>query len=64
MNGEKQEFSPWRHRLHEVIFEAETPSGKAFDIGLFVVILLSIMAVMLESVDSISAVYGDELRIA
>lgn len=40
----------WRARLHEVIFEADTPSGKAFDIILIIAILLSVAAVMLESV--------------
>ncbi len=27
-------LAPWRIRLHEVIFEAETPSGKIFDVAL------------------------------
>ncbi len=45
----------WRRRLHEVIFEAETPAGKAFDVGLILAILLSVLAVMLESVDPLRA---------
>lgn len=52
----------WRHTLHEVIFEAETPRGKAFDIGLLVLIVASIVAVSLESVAPIRVRYGDELR--
>jgi voltage-gated potassium channel len=28
--------SPWRHALHEIIFEADTPSGKAFNIVVIV----------------------------
>ena len=47
-------LGPWRQRLHEIIFEAETPAGKAFDVGLFVAIGVSITAVMLESIESIS----------
>lgn len=39
-----------RHRLHEIIFEADTPEGKAFDIALLAVILLSVLTVMLESI--------------
>lgn len=39
-----------RQKLYDVIFEAETPAGKAFDIGLSVVILLSVAIVMSESV--------------
>jgi voltage-gated potassium channel len=51
----------WRSTLHEVIFEAETPAGRAFDITLIMSILLSITAVMLESVRSIRQVYGSLL---
>jgi voltage-gated potassium channel len=45
-----QNFSPFRDRLHEIIFEAETREGKLFDVLLLVMIFLSIMALMLESV--------------
>ena len=41
--------APWQRRWYEIIFEAETPAGKAFDIGLLVVILASIVVVMVES---------------
>ncbi len=52
----------WRKRLHEIIFEAETPGGKAFDIALLLAILLSVTAVLLESVAGIRARHGAELR--
>lgn len=55
---------PWRQRLHEVIFEADTPEGKTFDVALLVAILLSILVVMLESVASIDADYHLSLRVA
>ncbi|MEM8952834.1 MAG: ion transporter [Verrucomicrobiota bacterium] len=48
----------WRRRLHEIIFEADTPAGKRFDVILLWVIALSVAAVMLESVESINAKYG------
>ena len=48
-------------RLHEIIFEAETPAGKAFDIGLIFTILLSVLVVMLESVAGIRQQYGTVL---
>ena len=51
----------WRGALHEVIFEAETPAGRAFDFALLGCILLSVLIVMLESVAAIRAVYGDAL---
>jgi voltage-gated potassium channel len=47
--------------LHEVIFEADTPAGKFFDVVLIVCILLSVLAVMLESVTSIREVAGGAL---
>jgi voltage-gated potassium channel len=50
--------STMKSRLHEIIFEAETPAGKAFDIGLIVTILLSVLVVMLESVARIRQQYG------
>jgi len=40
----------WQRRWYEIIFEADTPAGKTFDVGLLVVILLSVAVVMLESV--------------
>lgn len=39
-------------KLYEIVFEADTPAGKAFDIILLIVVLLSVFAVMLESVNS------------
>lgn len=45
--------SDWRHKLHEIIYEADTPLGKWFDLTLIVLILLSVLLVMLESVKEI-----------
>lgn len=56
-------ISPAREKLHEVIFEADTPVGKVFDIALLILIVLSILMVMLESIDSFSARYGDTLLV-
>ena len=49
--------TPWKNKLHEIIYEADTPAGKLFDVVLLFVILLSIVLVMLESVDEIGATY-------
>lgn len=49
--------SALKDRLHEIIFEADTPEGKLFDILLLVFILGSVIVVMLESVNSISENY-------
>jgi voltage-gated potassium channel len=52
----------WRARLHEIIFEADTRSGRAFDVGLLIAILVSVVAVILESVAEIRGQYGGALR--
>ena len=54
----------WQHKLHEIIYEADTPIGKLFDVALLIAILLSVFAVMLESVESIGLRYSLELLIA
>lgn len=59
----KNQLSPFQKKLHEIIFEADTRAGKWFDILLLIAILLSVATVMLESVESISIIYGEELRI-
>ncbi len=53
----------WRHRLHEVIFEADTPYGRIFDVVLLVLIALSVVVVMLESVPSYQSSYGGVLTV-
>jgi voltage-gated potassium channel len=55
---------PWRERLHAIIFEADTPAGKAFDLVLMVAIVLSVVAVVLESVAEIRERYLVWLRVA
>lgn len=47
----------WRKKLHEIIYEADTPSGKLFDVLLFIAILGSIILVMLESIKSFDLKY-------
>ncbi len=53
----------WRHKLHEIIYEADTPMGKLFDIILLILILLSVINVMLESVKSIDLKYHREFHV-
>lgn len=60
---QRREFSPLKEKIHEIIFEADTPLGKFFDVTLIVLILASVLAVMLESVDSIHLKYGRALDI-
>jgi voltage-gated potassium channel len=53
----------WKQRLHEVIFESDTASGKAFDVALLVCILSSIIVVILDSVPSYHSKYGEAFLI-
>lgn len=46
--------APWRDRLYLIIFEAETPAGKAFDIALILAIVGSLLAVMLDSLTQLA----------
>ncbi|MFI1773238.1 ion transporter [Thalassobellus citreus] len=54
----------WKTKLHEIIYEADTPKGKLFDVVLLIAILASILLVMLESVASIDNKYHDILNIS
>lgn len=47
-----------RQRLHEIIFEADTPAGKLFDVVLIFSIILSVIVVMLDSVAELQLQYG------
>jgi len=60
----EQKSYHFRRRLHEVIFEAETPTGKTFDVILLIMIVLSVITVLLDSVGSIHNRYGDFLLMA
>lgn len=55
---------PWQWKLHTIIFEADTPAGKLFDVALLWAILLSVGVVMADSVKEIRELYGSELKIA
>lgn len=47
-----------KDRIHEIIFEADTPTGKFFDIMLMIAIILSVIIVILDSVPSMTEEYG------
>ena len=55
--------SGWRHKLHEIIYEADTPNGKIFDLTLIFLIVASVILVMLESVDEFDAKYHRTLYV-
>lgn len=61
IGNEDRPRAAWRHSLYSIIFEADTPAGKSFDVALLWAIGLSVIAVMLESVASVREPYGDAL---
>lgn len=52
MANESPQVSPWRDRMHEIIFEADTPMGKAFDVALIAAIFASVLVVVLSTLES------------
>jgi voltage-gated potassium channel len=48
----------WRARLYEIIFEADTKAGKAFDVTLLILIILSTVTVMIETMPEIPWQYA------
>lgn len=61
--NENTPLTGWRQKMNVIIFGTDTLLGKTFDIVLLIVIILSILTVMLESVKGISAHFGKELII-
>jgi voltage-gated potassium channel len=53
----EQQSPSRREYLRRIIFEHDTPAGKAFDIALLAVILFSVLLVFLESVEELSQRY-------
>lgn len=51
-------WPPWRVQLHDVIFGHDSKAGKTFDVALMVSIVLSVIAVMLDSIASVRLEYG------
>lgn len=60
----QQPTDSWKARWHEIIYEAESRAGKAFDLILIVAIIFSIILVMLESVEELDARYHNFFNVA
>jgi len=61
MNDQENSNKGIRNKLHEIIFEADTASGKLFDIVLILTIVLSVVVVMLDSVAVVRKEHGQLL---
>lgn len=57
-----QSLSPWREKLNEVIFGSETAAGRNFDVAVIILIGLSTLVVMLDSVVEFHDRYADVLK--
>lgn len=55
--------SSWKEKLYLIIFQADTRGGKLFDIILLWAIILSVLAVFLETIPSVRESFGKELII-
>lgn len=49
----------WRLKLYTIIFEADTLAGRRFDQAIIAAILISVGVVVLDSVESLDARWGD-----
>jgi voltage-gated potassium channel len=47
-------LAPWQQRLHTIVFESDTPAGRAFDVAVVLAILASTVVAMLETVSGLS----------
>ena len=56
-------FSGLRLRLRRIMFESETPEGRRFALVLIFTIILSVLTVMLDSVDAVRNDHGDLLDV-
>jgi len=61
--NEGQTLSPWREKLNEVIFGSETRAGRNFDVILIVLIFLSALVVMMDSVEEFSKQHATWLSV-
>lgn len=61
-----REFMNNKHlkkKLYDIIFESETPAGKAFDVTLIACIVLSIVLVVIESFEGLSGKFSLTLQV-
>jgi len=47
-----------RQKIYQIIFGTDTPAGQYFDIALIYLILLSVLAIILDSIEAVNSSYG------
>jgi len=55
----RERIETLRHNLYQIIYQANTPAGKGFDIALIILIMLSVLTISLDSVAEFSRQYGE-----
>ena len=63
MNDHAEPPVSFREKVRDIIFDADTPAGRLFDVILIIVIGLSVFAVMLDSVAVVHATFAQPLYI-
>lgn len=58
---QSDKYNKLRTKAHQIIFAADTPKGRLFDITLLILIVISVLVVMLDSVPSYHKHYGETL---
>jgi voltage-gated potassium channel len=53
----------WRSKIFKIIYHADTPAGKWFDILLIIAIVVSVFTIILDSVVHLNLEYGNYFRI-
>lgn len=59
MKEEAPSQDNWRSKIFKIIYHADTPAGKWFDIMLIVFILLSVLTIILDSVEKLNIDHGE-----
>ena len=58
MKEEASSQDNWRFKIFKIIYHADTPAGKWFDIMLIVFILISVLTIILDSVKTLHINHG------
>ncbi|HHL32026.1 MAG TPA: ion transporter, partial [Oceanospirillales bacterium] len=58
MPEEKSHRKNWRSKIFKIIYHADTPAGKWFDLLLIIFIVLSVLTIILDSVGQLHVSYG------
>ncbi len=63
MESPDSSYPAWKRALYKIIFEADTPLGKLFDVCLLILIVLSVVIICIETIPSLSQ-YESSFRMA